>query len=83
MVFSMLQQIETFPSIQAIKKGMETEKSLLFEGLWDAPKAVLSCLLLKHLKKNILIITGSEDETGLYDDLTFFSERDILSFPAW
>ena len=79
----MLKKIKTFSSIQAIEKAVETERSLLFESLWDGPKAVLSLLLLKHLKKNILIITGGERETRLYDDLTFFSEKDVLSFPAW
>ena len=83
MIFSMIQNIETFSSIQAIKKAIETEKSLLFESLWDAPKAVLSLLIQRHLKKNVLIITGGERETRLYDDLTFFSEKNILSFPAW
>lgn len=83
MIFSMLQKLETFSSIQAIKKAISSEKSLLFEELWDAPKAILSLLLLSHTNKNVLIITGGERETRLYDDLTFFSDGDVFSFPAW
>ena len=79
----MLQKIETLSSIQAIKQAVQTEKSLLFEGLWDASKAILSLLLLHHVKKNVLIITGGERETRLYDDLSFFSKGDVFSFPAW
>ncbi len=82
-IFAMLQKIETLPSIHAIKQAIATEKSLLFEGLWDAPKAILSLLLLNNVKKNVLIITGGERETRLYDDLCFFSEKTIFSFPAW
>ena len=80
MIFSMLQKLETFSSIQAIKKAISSEKSLLFEELWDAPKAILSLLLLSHTNKNVLIITGGERETRLYDDLTFFSGLVLQNF---
>lgn len=63
--------------------GAKQEPRLLFEGLWDTPKAVLSLLFLRETKKNILIITGGERESRLYDDLIFFQKEDIYSFPAW
>lgn len=68
------------PSIQTIEKILLEKNTLLFEKLWDAPKAILA-LLLKN--KNVLVITGGDRETRLYDDLCFFSSNEILSFPAW
>lgn len=79
----MLDLMRSLSSIQAIVQNIKQEKSLLFETLWDAPKAILSLLLLHEGKKNVLIITGGERETRLYDDLCFFSKDTVLSFPSW
>lgn len=79
----MLDKLVSFSSISAVLDAVKNEKRLLFEGLWDAPKAVLSLLFSKETKKNILIITGGERESRLYDDLTFFQKENIHSFPAW
>ena len=79
----MFEKVTNFPSIRSISEAIREEKSLLFEGLWDAPKAILALLAKEHVKKNILIITGGERETRLFDDLSFFSKDAPLSFPAW
>ena len=79
----MLDLVRSLSSIQAIVQNIKQEKSLLFERLWDAPKAILSLLLLHEGKKNVLIITGGERETRLYDDLCFFSKDPVFSFPSW
>ncbi len=77
----MLEDFKKFPSIQAIGEAANGQ-SLLFEGLWDSPKAILALLLLQKTSKNILIITGGERETRLFDDLEFFT-KGTFSFPAW
>ncbi|MGE0197883.1 MAG: transcription-repair coupling factor, partial [Simkaniaceae bacterium] len=71
------------PSIQAIEAAITQEKSLLFEGLWDAPKALIAWIALEKVQKNILIISGGERETRLFDDLCFLTPNRVLAFPAW
>ncbi|NRA90298.1 MAG: transcription-repair coupling factor [Simkaniaceae bacterium] len=78
----MLDLFRSYPSVTAISKSLQGERSLLFERLWDTPKALLA-LLLQEMEKNVLIITGGERETRLYDDLCFFATAPIHSFPAW
>ena len=68
----MLDLFRSYPSVTAISKSLQGEHSLLFERLWDTPKALLA-LLLQEMGKNVLIITGGERETRLYDDLCFFA----------
>lgn len=79
----MLDKLASFSSIRTILDAVKNEKRLLFEGLWDTPKTVLSLLFAKETKKNILIITGGERESRLHDDLMFFQKEGIYSFPAW
>lgn len=78
-----LDTLRTFPSLQTLQSTIQEEKHLLIEGLWDAPKALLALLTLLETRRNIVIITGGERETKLLDDLLFFAEKRILSFPAW
>ncbi|MCB1116642.1 MAG: hypothetical protein KDK71_09250, partial [Chlamydiia bacterium] len=75
--------METLSSIQVLIEALKKETALLFEGLWDSPKAILSLLSRLHLKKNVLIITGGEREGRLFDDLSFFTKEHLFSFPAW
>lgn len=79
----MLNRLNGSQSIQTIQAAMKEEDSLLFEGLWDTPKAILALLALETCKKNVLIVTGAERDTRLLDDLTFFSSTPVHSFPAW
>jgi transcription-repair coupling factor (superfamily II helicase) len=59
------------------------EPSLLFEGLWDGPKAYLAALLAKKSGKNILIISGEGRQDRLLDNLSFFGAESLFDFPAW
>lgn len=81
--FYMLKNLKESPSIQAIEAAITQEKSLLFEGLWDAPKALIAWIALEKVQKNILIISGGERETRLFDDLCFLTPNRVLAFPAW
>ena len=55
------------------------EPSLLIEGLWDAPKA----LLLSLLKKNIIVVAPESRESKLFDDCPYFGLNNILDLPSW
>ena len=68
---------------QTFETLIKKEPSLVLEKLWDAPKAVLALSFAQVTQKNVLIITGGERETRLLEDLKFFAEETVLSFPAW
>lgn len=69
--------------VAAIAKEMAASKDLLFEALWDCPKAVLLALAQKITGKDLLILTGGSRESRLLDDLPFFTNARVLEFPAW
>ena len=49
-------------SLHKLKEQLERGDSLLTEGLWDAPKALLLSYALKVTGKNILVITGGQHD---------------------
>lgn len=55
--------------------------SLLYEGLWDSPKAYLIAQAAKT--KSVLVITGGTREDFLFDNLSFFAKEPPIEFPAW
>ncbi len=59
---------------------LHKEGSILIDGLWDAPKAVLTALS-KALGKDILVISEPREESRLSDDLRYFIP-DLIQFPA-
>lgn len=79
----MWESIEKHPFVQKAADTFQAEPSLLFECLWDAPKAILALLAAQSLNQSILIITGGDRETRLLDDLNFFSKMAVHAFPSW
>lgn len=79
----MWDEIQASLFFQIAKKHFQKEPSVLFEGLWDTPKALLILSAAHAQKQNILVITGGERETLLLDDLNYFSSFPVYSFPAW
>lgn len=71
------------PSLQQFREQIAREPSLLMEGLWDAPKALLVRLLQEATHKNILILTAESKMSKLLDDAAYFKITDIVEFPAW
>lgn len=55
--------------------------SILIEGLWDAPKALLASELVK--KRSLLVITGGMREDKFFDNLSYFAPGAAVEFPAW
>ncbi|MBM3208035.1 MAG: transcription-repair coupling factor, partial [Chlamydiae bacterium] len=78
----MLTKILKSPALSFFSKEALDHSSLLIEGLWDAPKALLSLVARKSTKKNIVIISGSRQDR-LLDDLNFFSSDQILDILPW
>lgn len=55
-------------------------ESLVVEGLWEAPKALLAALAQEASGKHLVILTSSGK---LFDDIPYFSDKAPLEFPAW
>ncbi len=71
------------PSLQQFRDQIAREPSLLMEGLWDAPKALLVRFLQEATDKNIVILTAESKMSKLLDDAAYFKISEIMEFPAW
>ena len=60
---------------------MLPEESILVEGLWDSPKALLASEAVK--KGSVLLITGGMREDRFFDNLSYFCPGKAVEFPAW
>lgn len=74
----MLAQLSSSSSLSTLLAAIQKGRTILLEELWDAPKSILLALA----KKPIVVITSSERDTKLYDDLLFFQKK-VLTFPSW
>ena len=71
------------PSLEQFRDQWSREPSLLVEGLWDAPKALLVRLLQESTGKNILLLTAESRASQLLDDAAYFNIVDSVEFPPW
>lgn len=80
----MLEKFRDNPSLMHFERLFQEGKSLLVEGLWNSPKALIASLASQTTGKHLLILTGaSQEETRLYHDFKLFSDREVIDFPAW
>ena len=61
----------------------ELNAPLLFEGLWESPKAFLIHAIHKLSNRNVIVITSDSHENTLYQDLAFFQKEEVLELPSW
>lgn len=71
------------PSLEHLEQIVKHEPSLLMEGLWDAPKALLLKLVVKATGKNCIVISSESRESKLFDDCPYFGLKEALDFPSW
>lgn len=72
------------PACLELKKSLQAGRSLVFEELWDCPKAFLATFAQEVTQQNVLIVMSSlQEESRLYQDLTYFSKVPVWEFPAW
>jgi transcription-repair coupling factor (superfamily II helicase) len=70
--------------VKHLQEALKRHKSILIEGLWNSPKALITALCTESTEKHILILTGgSQEETRLFDDFSYFSTKKIVNYPAW
>ena len=71
------------PSLEALQKAIAEGKSILLEGLWDTPKALIASLATQATGRSVLLITGGMREDKLFDDLSQIAPDAAVEFPAW
>ncbi|GAB4234860.1 MAG: transcription-repair coupling factor [Chlamydiales bacterium] len=65
---------------EAVSKG----HSILVEGVWQSPKALLSAIAQQATGKHVVILTGdTQEEASLFHDFSVFTDRPVVDFPAW
>lgn len=80
----MLNKILQNEHLQEVHGAFQNGESVLIEGLWNGPKALLAALAQRATGKNVLILTGTgQEESRLFDDFVLFTERPVIDFPAW
>lgn len=79
----MLDEFAKTKFFQAFSESVKKEKALLYERLWDAPKALMVYFLLKATGKDVILVSSGERESRLYEDLLFFLPEAVWEFPAW
>jgi transcription-repair coupling factor (superfamily II helicase) len=71
------------PALENFQNTLKGGGSLLLEGLWDSPKALLAALAVQITGRSVLFITGGTREDRLFDDLAQITPGSALEFPAW
>lgn len=80
----MLEQVFNSERILALQHVLREGESILIEELWNAPKAMIAALAQQVTGKHVLIITGaSQEEIRLFHDFAFFTNINVVDFPAW
>jgi len=79
-----LKEILSSEKLRHLEQAFQQNETVLVEELWNAPKALIAALALQATGKRLLILTGgSQEEARLYHDFAFFTERQVIDFPAW
>ena len=69
--------------LKQFRKAVLEHESLLVEGLWGAPKALLASEAVQATGKSLLLITGGLREDRLFEDISYFDPKLPVEFPAW
>lgn len=71
-------------ALEKIESRLSQGGSILLEGLWNSPKALIAAMAAQSTGKNVLILTGAGvEEVRLFHDFKAFTELPVVDFPAW
>lgn len=71
-------------TLRGLEQFFQANESVLIEGLWNAPKALVTSLLQQATGKHVVVLTGSsQEELQLFQDFSLFSDAVITDYPAW
>ncbi|MFZ4100103.1 MAG: CarD family transcriptional regulator, partial [Chlamydiia bacterium] len=79
---SLIDQLLACHGPRALQERLRGPGTLLFEQLWETPKAVIGTLLTRTCGTSGLWIIGQTQESRLSDDLITFGVK-VLELPSW
>jgi transcription-repair coupling factor (superfamily II helicase) len=78
-----LKQVFASSSLHHFEESVRSESTLVVEGLWDSPKALVIARAQAASGRHVLVLSGGARENRLLDDLPLFSSVPVVEFPAW
>ena len=75
--------LDTSPSFAALGQALKSGESILFESLWDVPKALLAVSILRKTQKSVLFLTGGMREDRIFENLETLAPGLAIECPAW
>jgi len=75
--------LDQSPAFLALQSALKSGESLLFEALWDVPKALLAVYCAKTTGKNVLLLTGGTREDRFFENLETLAPGMAIEYPAW
>lgn len=79
----MIRSLEKSLSFKALQKALALGESVLFESLWNVPKALLAAFVAEKTGRNLLVLTGGVREDAFFDSLETLAPGLGIEFPAW
>lgn len=79
----MIEKCFNAPSLKHLEEMIRTNGSILLEGLWDVPKALIAALAVQATGRSLLLLTGGMREDNLFDNLAELAPGLAVEFPAW
>jgi transcription-repair coupling factor (superfamily II helicase) len=75
--------LDRSPSFAALQKALQSGESVLFESLWDVPKALVALFAARMTGKNVLLLTGGMREDRFFENIETLAPGLCIEFPAW
>lgn len=75
--------LDQSPAFIALQKALEMGESVLFESLWDTPKALLATYAARKTGKTVLVLTGGVREDRLFENIETIAPGLAIELPAW
>lgn len=80
----MLKSLLESPKLLSLYEALQQGESILIEGIWNSPKALIASRAQAATGKHILILTGAnQEEVKLFHDFPLFTQQPVIDFPAW
>ncbi len=79
----MIEIVEKSASFEALHKALTSGESILFESLWDVPKALVAAYAAQKTGRSVLLLTGGVREDAFFDSLETIAPNLAVEFPAW
>ena len=83
-MLKLFEKAQQSAEVDKFVRALNEKDSMIVEGLWDAPKAVLTAAAFQQRESCVLFIFSSASQCDpIYDGLVNFVPHSTLLFPSW